>query len=173
MNLYFSTVVIALSLAAAGAVVGCGQNNQDSDMAQARGNPAAVEPMDQTEPEPLTEAGLISEANKICSSASKEQFTVFRKILRQKAAANSSKIARVELEKLVTAVTLPRARRMVRELRALPAPQSQAEEFDILLEDLEAGIRRSKESVSTFLAGRAFGRADRAAERLGATNCKI
>ncbi len=141
-------VVVALTVAVALVLIGCGDSSES-----------------------ISKEEFIAKADAICKESSERMATGFSK--RLKDAKKLVKPQNAELEKLVGDVMVPNIEREIEELRALGIPAGDEERVEAMIEALEEGVEvaeRNPQAV-TVSSDAVFGIAARIAAEYGLEVC--
>jgi hypothetical protein len=114
---------------------------------------------------------FLKKANLACEEAINEQTAAFQRLVSKAESEASPNGAQVRDEAADRMLAI--ASSLIDKLEALGLPEGEEDKAEALLAEYREGLSRAEAKPASFFTGKAFGKADDAAEAYGLTRCGL
>ena len=135
------------------AVSGCGDGGDDGDTTAS-----------------LTKAQFVKQANAICAKHNKQVATEFNEFAQE---GNLEDRSAAEVTKAVADIGIPALKKQLDELQALPVPEGEEEEVELIFQRLERTIEKVEDEPSFRTSGDPYEELNKPAFDYGIAECGV
>lgn len=147
---------LALVLALAGLVAGCGGSSSDSTSGEAA----------------ISKAAFVKQANAICQKSNAETEKEFEAFAKKEGISEKEEPSKEVQERLVEEIAVPGISKQLGEIRALGFPEGKdGEEAEEIVESAEGNLEEAEEDATVFFNGEPFAETNKKARAYGLTVC--